>query len=52
MFAREISKFEKMNEVNFPQISWINMWLLVNHMSQAPKEQIRVRFTQKTFNQY
>ena len=27
----EISKFQKMNEVNFPQISRINMWFLVNH---------------------
>ena len=28
----EVSKFQKMNEVNFPQISRINMWFLVNHM--------------------
>ena len=33
--ARENSKFQKMNEVNFPQISRINMWFLVNHMLQA-----------------
>ena len=33
--TREISKFQKMNEVNFPQISRINMWFLVNHMLQA-----------------
>ena len=26
--TREISKFEKMNVVNFPQISRINMWFL------------------------
>ena len=48
----EISKFQKMNEVNFPQISRINMWFLVNHMWQALKEHTRVRITQKTINQY
>ena len=25
-----------MNEENFPEISRINMWFLVNHMLQAP----------------
>ena len=35
--AREISKLQKMNEVNFPQISWINMWFPVNLMLQAHK---------------
>ena len=30
-----------MNEVNFPQISRINMWFLVNHMWQALKEHTR-----------
>ena len=49
---REISKFQKMNEVNFPQISRINMWFLVNHMWQALKENTRVRITQKAINQY
>ena len=49
---REISKFQKMNEVNFPQISRINMWFLVNHMWQALKEHTRVRITQKAINQY
>ena len=43
----EISKFQKMNEVNFPQISRINMWFLVNHMWQALKEHTRVRITKK-----
>ena len=28
-FTREVSKFQKMNELNFPQISFLNMWLLV-----------------------
>ena len=36
-----------MNEINFPQISRINMWYLVNHMWQALKEHTRVRRTQK-----
>ena len=31
------SKFQKMNEVKFPQISQIRMWLPVNHMWQALK---------------
>ena len=48
----KISKFQKMNEVNLPQISRINMWFLVNHMCQALKQQIRERITQKTVNQY
>ena len=30
--TREFWQFQKMNEVNFPQISRINMWFLVNHM--------------------
>ena len=52
--TKEISKFQKMNEINFPQISRINMWflLLVNHMWQAVKEHTRVRIRQKTINQY
>ena len=45
--TREISKFQKMNQVNFPQISRINMRLLVNHMWQSPKEHTSVRITQK-----
>ena len=49
---RDISKFQEMNEVNFPQISRINMWFLVNHMLQALKEHTRVRITQTTINQY
>ena len=44
---REISKFQKMNEVNFLQISRINMWFLVNNMWQALKEHTRVRIIQK-----
>ena len=48
----EISKFLKLNEVNFPQISRISMWFLVNHMLQALKEHTRVRITRKTINQY
>ena len=43
-------KISKMSEVNFPQISQINMWFLVNHMWQALKEHTRVRITQKTIN--
>ena len=43
----EISKFQKMNEVNFPQISRINIWFLVNQMWQALKEHTRVEITQK-----
>ena len=35
--TREISKFYKMNEVNFSQISLINMWFLVNHMWKPSK---------------
>ena len=50
--TREISKFQEMNEVNFPQISRINMWFLVNHMWQALKEHTRVRITKATINQY
>ena len=50
--TREISKFQKMNEVNFPQISRVNMLFLDNHMWQALKEHTRVRITQKTINQY
>ena len=49
---RDISKFQEMNEVNFPQISRINMWFMVNHMLQALKEHARVRITQTTINQY
>ena len=41
-----------MNEVNFSQVSGINMGFLVNHMWQALKEPTRVRITQKTSNQY
>ena len=48
----EISKFQKMNEVNFPQISRINMWFLVNHMWQALEEHTKVRITQKTISHY
>ena len=44
------SKFQKMNEVNFPQISRIKMRFLVNHMLQAFKEHTRVRIIQKTIN--
>ena len=36
-----------MNEINFPQISRINMWFMGNHMWQALKEHTRVRITQK-----
>ena len=43
----EISKFQKMNNVNFPQIPRINMWFLVNHIWQALKNYTRVRITQK-----
>ena len=50
--TRVISKFQKMNDENFPQILRKNMWFLVNHMWQALKEQTRVRITQKTINQY
>ena len=39
--TREISKFQKILEVNFPQISRIKMWFLVNHMGQALKEHTR-----------
>ena len=42
----------KFNEVNFPQLSSINMWFLVNHMWKALKEHTRVGITQKTINQY
>ena len=53
MFKREIwDKCQKMNEINFPQISQINMWFMVNHMLQALKEDTRVRIIQKTINQY
>ena len=48
--TREISKFQKMNEAIFPQISQINMWFLVNHMWQALKDHTRVRITQKIIN--
>ena len=41
-----------MNEVNFPQISQINIWFLVNHMWQALKEHTRVSITQNAINQY
>ena len=50
--TREISKFEKINEVNFSEISQIHMWFLVNHMWQAVKEHTRIRITQKIINQY
>ena len=43
----KISKFQKMNGVNFPKISQINMWFLVNHMWQALTEHRRVRITHK-----
>ena len=49
---REVSKFQKMNEVNFPQISRINIWFLVNHMWQALNKHTRIGITQKTINQY
>ena len=42
----------KFNKVNFPQLSSINMWFLVNHMWKALKEHTRVGITQKTINQY
>ena len=45
-------KISKINEVNFPQISRINMWFLVNHMWQALKEHLMIRITQKSSNQY
>ena len=45
-------KFIKINEVNFPQTSRINMWFLFNHMWKALKEHTRVKITQKTINQY
>ena len=51
--TREISKFQKMNKVNFPQIPRINMWFLINHMWQAlnaVKEHTRVRIMRKTIN--
>ena len=48
--TREISKFQKMNEVNFPQISRINMRFLVNHMWQALKENTRVRITREAIS--
>ena len=48
----ETSKFWKMNELNFTQISRINMLFLVNHMWQAVKDHTRARITQKTINQY
>ena len=38
--TRENSKFQKMSEVNFLQISRMNMWFLVNHMWKALKEHI------------
>ena len=50
--TREFWQFQKMNEVNFPQISRINMLFLVNHMWQALKEQTRVRIAKKTIDQY
>ena len=40
-------KISKMNKVDFPQISRINMPFLVNHMWQALKEHARVRIIQK-----
>ena len=43
-------KISKMSEVNFPKISQINMWFLVNHMWRALKEHTSVRITQKTIN--
>ena len=45
--SSEISKLQKINEVNFPQISRINMRFLFNHMWQALKDHTRVRITQK-----
>ena len=50
--TKEISKFQKMNEVNFLQISRINMWFLVNHMWRALKEHKMVRIAQKLIIQY
>ena len=50
--TREISKFQEINNVNFPQISRVNMWFLFNHMWQDFKEHTSVRITQKTINQY
>ena len=53
MFKREIwDKFQKMNDVNFPQISRINMWFLVNQIWQALKKYTMVRIKQKSINQY
>ena len=49
---REISKFQKLNEVNFSQISRMNIWFLVNHILQALKKQTGVRITQKIINQF
>ena len=50
--TREISKFQKMNEASFTQISRINMWLRVNYMWQALKEHTRVIIKQEAINQY
>ena len=49
---REISKFHKLNEVNFSQISRMNIWFLVNHILQALKKHTGVRITQKIINQF
>ena len=49
--TRKTSKFQNMNAANFPHISPINMWFLVNHMWQALKEHRMIRITQKTTNQ-
>ena len=48
----EIWKFQKMSEVNFPQILRINMWFLVKHIWEALKEHTMVRITQKTISQH
>ena len=49
--TKEISKFQKVTEelkkwIHFPQISRINMWLLVNHMLQAHKGKSYTKITQ------
>ena len=53
MFKREIwgkfteLTFLKFQNLNFPQISRINMLFLVNHKWQNLKEHTRIRITQK-----
>ena len=41
--TKEISKFQKMNEVNFPEISRIDILFLLNHMWKVLKEHTRVK---------